>query len=314
MYFCSPKWDNFWINDKDLEAILEKLSGSIVSSPYGPENVSLNYGLHITGGEPFLNYNLLLKSIQIANEFQIPSLFVETNCYWCRNEESTKKTLNELKNIGLKGILISVNPFILEHVPFERTERAIRISKDIFGNNVIVYQKYYYHQFKSLEIKEKLSIEEYLKQIDINKLQKHVELFKMGRTVYNLQNLYEKYPPHYFFDENCTPELVRPWHNHFDNYGNYMPGYCGGLSWGKIRNLDSLCNEGIDLEEFPILKSLILGNLKDLHSFAVENFNYQDLTDGYISKCHLCLDIRRKIALETDKIKELNPREFYYHI
>jgi hypothetical protein len=216
--------------------------------------------------------------------------------------------------MGLKGILISVNPFILEHVPFERTERAIRVSKDIFGNNVMVYQMYYYRQFKSLEIREKLSIEQYLKQIDISKLQKHVELFKMGRTVYKLQNLYKKYPLGYFFDENCTLELVRPWHNHFDNYGNYMPGYCGGLSWGKIRNLDSLCNEGIDLEEFPILKPLVQGNLKELHSFAIENFNYQDLTDGYISKCHLCLDIRKKIALETDKIKELNPREFYYHI
>jgi hypothetical protein len=102
MYFCSSKWDNYWINEKDLEAILEKLSGSIVPSPYGPENVSLNYGLHITGGEPFLNYNLLLKSIQIANEFQIPSLFVETNCYWCRNDVSTRKILNELKKYGIK--------------------------------------------------------------------------------------------------------------------------------------------------------------------------------------------------------------------
>ncbi|MFX0185233.1 MAG: hypothetical protein ACFE95_19295, partial [Candidatus Hodarchaeota archaeon] len=278
------------------------------------ENVSLNYGLHITGGEPFLNYNLLLKSIQIANEFQIPSLFVETNCYWCRNDESTRKKLIELRNNGLKGILISVNPFILEHIPFERTERAIRVSKDIFGNNVMVYQMYYYHQFKSLEIREKLSIEEYLKQIDINKLQKHVELIKMGRAVYKLQNLYRKYPLDYFFDMNCTQELVRSWHNHFDNYGNYMPGYCGGLSWGKIRDLDSLCNEGIDLEEFPIFKSLILGNLKELHSFAVENYNYKDKSDEYISKCHLCLEIRKKIALETDKLKELKPREFYYYI
>ncbi|MFX0050081.1 MAG: hypothetical protein ACFE8U_02205 [Candidatus Hermodarchaeota archaeon] len=313
MYFCSPKWDNYWINEKDLESVLEKISGFIAPSPYGSENVSLNYGLHITGGEPFLNYNLLLNSIQTANKLQIPSLFVETNCYWCKNDDLTRNKLTELRSNGLKGILISVNPFILEFVPFERTERAIRISNDIFGNNVLVYQMYYYHQFKSLGIEKKIPIEQYLKQIDVNDLQRKVELFKMGRAVYKLQHLYEKYPSYYFFDENCSSELVRPWHNHFDNYGNYIPGYCGGLSWGKINNLDSLCNEGIDLEEFPVFKSLILGNLKELYSFVVENFNYKDLNQGYISKCHLCLDIRKKIVLKTDKVKELKPREFYHH-
>ncbi|MFX0170887.1 MAG: radical SAM protein [Candidatus Hodarchaeota archaeon] len=314
MYFCSPKWGNFWINEKDLELILEKISGFIAPSPYGSENVSLNHGLHITGGEPFLNYNLLLNSIQIANELQIPSLFVETNCYWCKNDDLTRNKLTELRNHGLKGILISVNPFILEFVPFERTERAIRISNDIFGNNIMVYQMYYYQQFKSLGIEKKLPIEQYLKQVNVNDLQRNVELFKMGRAIYKLQHLYKKYPLHYFFDENCSSELVRPWHNHFDNYGNYIPGYCGGLSWGKINNLESLCSEGIDLEEFPVFKSLILGNLKELHSFGIENFNYQGSSNGYISKCHLCFDIRRKLALKTDKIKELQPQEFYNQI
>lgn len=314
MYFGTPKWDNVWLGEKDLEIILEELSKNIEPSPYGPENVSLNYGLHITGGEPFLNYDILLKSTQIANEFKIPSLFVETNCFWCKNDKITKKKLNELKNNGLKGILISVNPFILEHIPFERTERAIKISKDIFGNNVMIYQMYYYYQFKSLHIKEKLSIEQYLKKVDINDLQRKVELFKMGRAAYQLQNLYEKYPSSFFYNENCKVELVRNWHNHFDNYRNYVPGYCGGLSWGDIRNLNSLNNDGINLEDFPVLKYLILGKMNDLYNYAIENFNYHELTRGYISKCHLCFDIRRTIALDSDTVKELKPREFYRYV
>ena len=32
----------------------------------------------------------------------------------------------ELKDCGLAGILISINPFYLEYVRFERTERGIR--------------------------------------------------------------------------------------------------------------------------------------------------------------------------------------------
>jgi len=314
MYFGTPKWENIWISEKDLEIILEKLSEFIKPSPYGSENVSLNYGLHITGGEPFLNYNILLKSIQLGNELKIPSLFVETNCYWCKNDEITKEKLNELRRNGLKGILISVNPFILEHIPFEHTERAIKKSKDIFGNNVMIYQKYYYYQFKSLGIKEKFSIEQYLRKVDINDLQKKFELFQMGRAAYKLQDFYKKHPSNFFFKENCQLDLVRNWHNHFDNYRNYMPGYCGGLSWGNIRNLDSLCNEGINLDDFPVFRCLILGNMKDLYDYSVENFDFRENSDGYISKCHLCTDIRRKIVIETNKIKELKPREFYFHI
>ncbi len=314
MYFGSPNWSNNWIDENNLGLILSQLSKMINHSPYGKENVSLNYGLHLTGGEPFFNYEILLKSVETAHKLYVPSLFVETNCYWCKNDEMTRKKLLELKKKGLNGILISVNPFILEYVPFERTERAIRISLDIFRENFMIYQPYYYVQFKELNIKGTLPIEEYLQLISIEDLKRRVELFKMGRAAYKLQYLYSKYPLHSFLNENCEAELVRSWHCHFDNYGNFVPGYCGGLTWGDIRNLDYLCKEGIDLDEYPILNALIMGTLNDLFDFAVDNFDYQELADGYVSKCHVCFDIRRNIALKTHKFKELKPREFYFHI
>ncbi len=34
----------------------------------------------------------------------------------------------------------SLTPFMLDQVPFERTERAIRISREVFRLNAIVYQ------------------------------------------------------------------------------------------------------------------------------------------------------------------------------
>ena len=77
MYACSPKWSGDWISEEDLEKILSQLAGKIKPSPYGPERVNLNYGLHFTGGEPFLNFKLLLRAIEIANELNIPSTFVD---------------------------------------------------------------------------------------------------------------------------------------------------------------------------------------------------------------------------------------------
>ena len=103
MYACSPKWSG-WISEDLLELTLSKLAGKIVPSPYGPNRVSLNYGLHFTGGEPFLNFPLLLKAVELARELGIPSTFVETNCYWCTGDEVTREKLLLLKEKGLAGI------------------------------------------------------------------------------------------------------------------------------------------------------------------------------------------------------------------
>ncbi|MFW9878079.1 MAG: hypothetical protein ACFFG0_33785, partial [Candidatus Thorarchaeota archaeon] len=66
---------------------------------------------------------------------------------------------------------------------------------------------------------------------------------------------------------------VRNWHCHVDLYGNYMPGYCGGISWGKIKNLELFHNKGIDLENHLILRTLIFENFEQFCNFAVNNYN-----------------------------------------
>ncbi|MEM2876105.1 MAG: hypothetical protein QXL67_04040 [Candidatus Bathyarchaeia archaeon] len=205
--------------------------------------------------------------------------------------------------------MISVNPFILEQVPFERTERAYRICKEIFGENVIVYQSFFYHDFKRLRIRNTMPFKEYLQSSPYSL--NYVELLPMGRAVYQLGYLYRKFPAKHFFGESCTEELTRDWHVHIDNYCNYMPGYCGGISLGDARELDSLL-QGIDLSDKPILNALTI-DLKSLYEFSVKEFNYEELTEGYVSKCHLCLDMRRHIAQQTNEFKELNPRKFYFY-
>ena len=125
--------------------------------------MSLNHGLHFSGGEPFLNVKLLLKAVEIAETLKIPSTFVETNFFWCKTDALTRECLQILKDNGLKGIMISVNPYYAEYVPFERTDRCIRISQEVFGHNVMVYQLEYYHLFKQLRITGRLSIDKYLR-------------------------------------------------------------------------------------------------------------------------------------------------------
>jgi len=312
MYACSPKWKDDWISERDVERILTQLSGRIRESPFGTDRIGVNYGVHFTGGEPFLNFNILLKAVRIAHDQQIPSTFVETNCFWCIDDKATREKLVQLKDAGLHGILISVNPFILEQLPFERTERAARISREIFRENVILYQEFFYSQFRKLNIKGALPFKEYVQKIDLSDLYENVELLPMGRATYMLSHLYRKYPAKQFFSESCREELTRGWHVHVDNYCNYMTGYCGGISLGDGRDIDSI-GQGIDLDQRPILNALST-DLKRLFEFGVEEFDYKEREEGYISKCHLCVDVRKHIVQKTDEFEELRPREFYYHL
>jgi MoaA/NifB/PqqE/SkfB family radical SAM enzyme len=311
MYACSPRWRADWIGRDDAQKVLSQLSKAFRKTyPPGFNRVGVNLGLHFTGGEPFLNFNLLLDLVNEAARLNMPSTFVETNCFWSIEDETTRTKLNQLKDAGLHGILISVNPFILEHVPFERTERAIRIGKQVFGPNVMVYQEFFRHQLERLDIRDTLPLEAYLQKAGARSLH-YAELIPMGRACYELGHLFKKHSASHFLSESCKEELTRPWHIHIDNYCNYITGYCGGISLGDARDLDSIC-AGIDLEDYPVIARLVSPRgIEELHRFSVEEFGYRELREGYVSKCHMCVDIRKHISEQTDEFKELRPVEFY---
>lgn len=245
-----------------------------------------------------------------------PPLLLKPTHHWCTIDELTREKLELLKKRGLKGILISVNPFYLEYVPFERTERATRIDQEVFGNNLVVYQLEYYRRFKEAGIRGRVALEDYFRLDARDSFVKNVEFFIMGRAAYTLKGKFgELFPRHsasYFFSQPCRPSFLRNWHNHFDNYGNYVPGYCGGISLGDGGELDNLLEEGIETKEYPILGFLIDEDLEGLFRFS-KDLGYQERQEGYLSKCHLCMDMRKYLA-GREEFRELKPREFYLHL
>ena len=315
MYACEPDWNPNWISEEQLENTLDQIADKIQPAPYGPKTISPNHGLHITGGEPFLNYDLLSLAIEKAASKGIPSLFVESNCSWCTDEQAALDKLRNLKSKGLEGILISVNPFYLEYTPFENTKRCIRASKEVFGRNVMIYQRAYYHRFKELGIKETVPFENYVQMKKSDYVLNNVEFFMMGRAPYEIPqtlDVFTKKSACKYFDTPCTPSFGRKWHNHFDNYGNYIPGYCGGISLGKIENLNQILEEGINTAQKPILGYLLRNDFKGLFEFA-ENYGFKEDPKGYYSKCHLCMEVRKYLN-RKGKFDELSPDEYYEHL
>ena len=303
MYACSPKWTADWLAEDDAHRILSQFADRLHDKRVLASRVSLNHSIHFTGGEPFLNYDLLLKLTEMASQLGIPSTFVETNCFWCRDDNTTRERLLRLKEAGLEGILISANPFVVEQVPFQRTERAVRIARQVFGDGVMVYQAFFYNQFKRLGVAQIMPFEEYLRRAG-HGLQR-AELLPNGRVPFKLSALFAKHPANRFFRESCRRELLRDWHIHIDNYGNYIPGYCAGISLGDARDSDLF--RGIDLDQLLVVKAL-LTNMRELYDLAV-GLGYKE-RDGYVSKCHLCADIRRQLV-SHGHFPELAPQAFY---
>ncbi len=312
IYNCSPDWKSDWISIADAELLFAQLS-KVLRRPcsYDRESISFSYGIHFTGGEPFLNYELLRNLAKKSRQFGLAMPFVETNAFWASDDKKTEKMLTDLKKDGLKGILISVNPFNIEKIPFLNTKRAAELSYKVFGSNAIIYQMFYFDFFKRQKIEGTLQFEDFLKIVDPQILEQNIELLPMGRTPYALEHLYVKYKAKEFFSQDCYYDITRNHHVHIDNYLNYIPGFCAGISLGNAKDLDGIF-AGIDLNENPVIQCLLKG-IKDLFSLG-KDLGFKENKEGYISKCHLCFEIRKYLAESTDEFKELAPLEYYKKI
>lgn len=83
----------------------------------------------------------------------------------------------------------------------------------------------------------------------------------------------------------------------------------GGLSLGDARQLDLLCH-GVDLDGRPVLRALLI-DLGDLVRQGKEHGHRERL--GYVSKCHLCTEVRR-LLVQCGDFVELGPAAFYAHL
>ncbi len=305
LYASSPKWKPDFISLEKTEIILNKLSKYLVYSEY----ITFNAGLHFSGGEPTLNLNLLVELIKLAKKHKISPVLIETNSYWAKDEYRTISTLEKLFNCNLDGVLISVNPFLVEYVNFKNINLAIKKAIEVFGEDrIIVYQSIFYNLFEEISLEGKLKFEEFLKKY--SDYLNYMELLPMGRTVYTLNKIFKKYKAESFFYENCIEEFKNPYHIHVDNYGNYIPSFCAGISFNNVFENENMLE--IKLNDSPIISALTI-NIKELYYIA-KQFGYKEAQDGYISKCHLCLDIRKHISSKTNEFKELNPKEFYSNL
>jgi hypothetical protein len=97
-----------------------------------------------------------------------------------------------------------------------------------------------------------------------------------------------------------------------DSFGNYLPGFCGGISLGKAKDLNRMIEEGIELDRYPVLRFIVENDFAGFYQFA-QRQGFRDRAEGYYSKCHLCLELRKFLCSVAD-FQELQPKVFYQQI
>jgi len=265
--------------------------------------------VHIGGGEPFLNPDALDDIVRIADNEKIKIEYIETNSSWYSDKNSAVKILRSLKNSGVNTILISISPFHNEHIPFYKTKGVIEACRET-GLTVFPWVQEFIPDLNSFDEKYTHSLIEYQRKFGsdyVKNIPQRYWIHLGGRALKTFKKELPVISPEDIlkFSKPCY-ELSDTSHFHFDLYGNYIPGLCSGLSIDAV-------DIGMPLMsgKYQIINVLHKKGIKGLYNFAKDDFGFEP-EEAYLSKCHLCNDIR--CYLVTKKridAGELAPVEYY---
>ena len=300
LYCSSPHWEKRYIDETTTRRNLEKIRA--LGCP----------AVHVGGGEPFLNPDGLLRVLEIARETGVRIDYVETNSSWYRDLDSAVAQLQELKARGLETLLVSISPFHNEHIPFQKVQgvieacRAARLAAFPWVSD-------FYREVDAFAPDTPHRLQEYQERFGADYLSKIPARYWIhfgGRAVQTFAASFATHDCAAILSLNrrgCR-ELQDVSHFHLDLFGNYIPGLCSGLAMAR----DDL-GTPISAAKYPLLACLHESGINGLFELArEEGFG---ASGRYISKCHLCLDIRRYLVLDRGlTFPELAPRGFYENL
>ncbi|MFW5714648.1 MAG: radical SAM protein [Brevefilum sp.] len=304
LYNCGPGWRD-WMTP---EAVREALARA--------KNVwGAGFQVHLTGGEPFLNYPLLLEATGIASGLEIP-VYLETNGGWFRDVQKAEDRFRELREAGLGAVLVSVSPFHQEAIPLGRTLDAISAARAVFGGGrVMVYQSDWLPELSRHGLKDRVPLERYMETYGKTQAGLHLwinyGLISGGRAGYRLGEWVPRRPVESFKGETCAEELLHAQHSHLDLYGNFIPAFCGGMRLGDWHDLSELIADYRQGQVPPLIATLLREGPYGLFRQAQDECGYEPLAAGYTGKCHLCVDVRKHLVRAGAHPETLTPPQFY---
>jgi len=239
--------------------------------------------------------------------------YIETNSSWYRGKDSACLTLSSLKAMDVPMVLISISPFHNEHIPFYKVKGVIEACRTV-KMKVFPWISDFYGDVDAFDDKATHTMEEYESRYGgsyLRGLPARYWIHFGGRAIKTFANVLGTRPFQEILSSNqggCV-ELLNVNHFHFDLFDNYIPGLCSGLAIHR----DDVGHE-IPEERYPLLYTLFYKGIMGLFDLISNKYGFKP-AESYMSKCHLCLDLRHYLVHHQDAAyRELEPQAFYENL
>ena len=293
LYACSPGRTDGYITEATAESVAALLKTAGCRS------------VHIGGGEPFLDFDGLVKLVRILSNERISVEYIETNAFWASDIERSKKYLQELMCAGADAFCISVDPFHAEYVPLELPLLLAETCRSV-GFGYFLWQDRFLPAMSRLDKRKIHSREEMEKLISpryILETAKSYGLSLGGRAI-NIEAEYSTNKPvSEIVNNHPCRSLVSGGHFHVDMYGRYIPPGCTGIAIPLNEAVD-----GIPGGKYPVYEALLSSGTEGLLNYATQK-GFTPNKEGYPSTCTFCFHIRHWLT-ENAPSPELDPEHY----
>ncbi len=297
LYGCGPHRRDGKPTPEELERLLDTL---VRIAPYAR--------YHIGGGEPFLDIELLARTISSMQQRGLRLEYVETNAGWVKDGPHAEAVLRELAGRGLTSVLVSVSPFHAQYVPLAKTKMLIDTAQRLLRHGPFVWIPEFLAELGGRPETERLDLDALIADRGPGygvSIADRYGLIPGGRAGSFYARHGRRQPWRELCDRPpCAHRLADTSHFHVDGQGRYVPGLCAGL----ILPLDRLSGP-LELADYPVIDTLMMpGGLSELTHRAIElGFAPQPT---YSAPCHLCTEVRRFLFFESPSA-DLGPAGYY---
>ena len=264
-------------------------------------------GLHIGGGEPFLDVDGLVGLIKAIHGSGIRLDYIETNAAWITGDDvRNRRILSDIVAASGDCIMVSADPFHIEFIPFWKPLQLLRLLQEM-GISHFIWQERYWPLLEQPDPGKTYDGQALCDILGYDVQHQCAKEYGMrfhGRAL----NLLRKYGEKKTLTTLPGPcaELHNTGHFHVDFLGRYIPPGCTGMGI-----LFEDLGKDLDPVSYPVLSRLYAQGLGGLLSYA-QGLGYRLASEGYVSKCELCFDIR-KFLISSDRQghPDLTPERFY---
>jgi hypothetical protein len=251
LYACDPDWDSGYITPEKTHGICQTLRQNGCQS------------VHIGGGEPFIQFDGLIKMIKIIRARGIAVEYIETNAFWARDEALTLRRLQTLSEAGADTLCISRDSYHAEFIPPALPAKLAETCRRTGFGYFLWETQYNRLRFGGRAV----SLEE-----------EHAEKKPLEEILRGAVS------------GGACKNLTSAHHFHVDLNGYFIPPGCTGI----ILPLDEAVS-GLTPGRYPAFEALYNGGLTALVSLAVGRGFAPDPA-GYPSVCAACFHVRKWLS------------------